>query len=121
VRIPLACYEHVIWQTRVNFPGLPVHIFSDRCGHVLGTILVSNGVSPRSEQSGDADLLSLAQARLLTGSNHTFSRSATFQGEMTSAWLDTEQFPKQPTAEVTPILNVADDVEEITREAVTAA
>jgi hypothetical protein len=79
-----------------------VHIISDGCEHVVGSIPVSNGVSLRSEPRGDAELLSLAQARLLTWSSQTFSRWAA-------------------AAKATPILNVADDVDEIAHETVIAS
>jgi hypothetical protein len=119
-RIPLAWYEHAIRRVRASFPELPVRIFSDGHAHELADVIAIDGVSLRREPSDVADLLSLAQARLLIGSNSTFARWAAFLGDMPSIWPNTE-LRDQPTGEATPILYVAEDFEAITREAVSAA
>ena len=119
-RIPLAWYEHAIRRVRASFPELPVHIFSDGHARELAGVTAIDGVSLRREPNDVADLLSLAQARLLIGSNSTFARWAAFLGDMPSIWPNTE-LREQPTGEATPVLYVADDFEAITREAVTAA
>ena len=119
-RIPLAWYEQAIRRVRAGFPELPVQVFSDGHERELADVIAIDGVSLRREPNDVADLLSLAQARLVIGSNSTFARWAAFLGDMPSIWPNTE-LREQPTGEATPILYVADDFEAITREAVTAA
>jgi hypothetical protein len=117
-RIPLVWYEHAIRRVRTIFPELPVHVFSDGHEHELADIMKIDGVSLRREPNDVADLLALAQARLLIGSNSTFSRWAAFLGDMPTIWPNTK-LREKPTGEATPILYVTDDFEAITREAVT--
>jgi hypothetical protein len=116
-RIPLTWYEHIIGRVRGTFPELPVYIFSDGREHELAGVTKIEGVSLQREPNDVADLLALAQARLLIGSNSTFSRWAAFLGDMPSIWPN-NKIREKPTGEATPILYVADDFEQITREAV---
>jgi hypothetical protein len=118
-RIPLVWYQHVIRRVRAILPELPVHIFSDGHEHELADLLAIDGVRLWREPNDVADLLALAQARLLIGSNSTFARWAAFLGNMPSVWPNIE-LREQPTDEATPILYVADDFETVTLEAVTA-
>jgi hypothetical protein len=120
MRISLAWYERVIRRVRSVFPDLPIHIFSDGREQELAELLALKGVSLRREPTDIADLLALAQARLLIGSNSTFSRWAAFLGDMPSIWLKTNLLPEQPTSDRTTILYVDDDCDVITRDAVTA-
>jgi Glycosyl transferase family 11 len=120
LRIPISWYANAIRRVSAIFPELPVYIFSDGREHELADILAIDRVSLRREPSDIADLLSLAQARLLIGSNSTFSRWAAFLGDMPSIWLKTEQPAEQPTGELTPILYIGDDFEVISREGITA-
>jgi hypothetical protein len=121
MRISLAWYERVIRRVRSVFPDLPIHIFSDGREKELAEILAVEGVSLRREPTDILDLLALAQAKLLVGSNSTFSRWAAFLGDMPSIWLKTKLLPEKPTGDRTAILYVADDWDAITREALTAA
>ena len=118
-RIPLVWFERTIRRVRAIFPELPVHVFSDGHEHELANIMKIDGVSLRREPNDVADLLTLAQARLLIGSNSTFSRWAAFLGDMPSVWPN-NKLREKPTGDMTPILYVTDDFEAITREAVTA-
>ncbi|HYZ20873.1 MAG TPA: alpha-1,2-fucosyltransferase, partial [Rhodopila sp.] len=118
LRIPLSWYRRVIERLRLVCPDLPIRIFSDGREQELADILAIKGVVLRQEPSDIADLLALAQARLLIGSNSTFSRWAAFLGDMPSIWLRTEVLPEQPTSAHTRILYVADDCSAITPEAV---
>ncbi len=120
MRISLKWYDRVIRRVRSVYPDLPIHLFSDGREHELAEILALKGVSLRREPTDIADLLALAQARLLIGSNSTFSWWAAFLGDMPSIWLKTKLLPEQPTSDRTPILYVADDPGAITREAVTS-
>ena len=121
MRISLAWYDRVIRRVRSVFPDLPIHIFSDGRAEELGEILALEGVLLRREPTDIGDLLALAQAKLLIGSNSTFSRWAAFLGDMPSIWLKTKVPPEQPTSERTAIYYVADDCDVITRESVVAA
>jgi hypothetical protein len=116
LRIPLVWYEAAIRRVRAIFPELPVLVFSDGHEHELADILTINGVKLRREPSDVADLLALAQARLLIGSNSTFSRWAAFLGNMPSIWLKTEQMTERPTSEPVPFICIDDDFEAISRE-----
>ena len=120
MRISLAWYEQVIRRIRAVLPDLPIHILSDGREQELAELLALKGVSLRREPTDIADLLALAQAKLLVGSNSTFSRWAAFLGDMPSIWLKTKLLPERPTSDRTAILYVADDCDAITREAVTA-
>jgi ADP-heptose:LPS heptosyltransferase len=120
MRISLEWYEQVIRRIRSIFPDLPIFLFSDGREQELAELLALKGVSLRREPTDIADLLALAQARLLIGSNSTFSWWAAFLGDMPSIWLQMERLPEQPTGDRTPILYVGDDCDAITREAVTA-
>jgi hypothetical protein len=100
--------------------GLPVHIAPDRCEHVLRNIPASH-VSLRRRPSGNADLPPLAQAKRFTRSNHTLSPRVACQVERPSILPEAEQIPEQPSAGVTPNLKTADDVHQITCEAVAAS
>jgi hypothetical protein len=120
MRISLAWYERVIRRVRSVFPDLPIHIFSDGREQELAELLALSGVRLRREPTDIADLLALAQAKLLIGSNSTFSRWAAFLGDMPSIWLKTKLLPEQPTSDRTAILYVADDCDVITSEAVMA-
>jgi hypothetical protein len=116
LRIPLVWYEKVIRRVRAIFPELPVFIFSDGYEQELAGITSVEGVKLRRESNDIADLLALSQARLLIGSNSTFSRWAAFFGNMPSIWLRTERAIEQPTSEEVPIVYVDDDFEAIGRE-----
>jgi hypothetical protein len=118
LRIPLTWYRRVIERVRLVCPDLPIQIFSDGREQELADILAIKGVTLRREPSDVADLLAMAQARLLIGSNSTFSRWAAFLGDMPSIWLRTEVLPEQPTSAHTRVLYVADDFGEITPESV---
>jgi hypothetical protein len=115
-RIPLAWYVRTIKQVRSIYP-VPVHVFSDGHEYELAEIARIEGVTLRREPNDVADLLALAQARLLIGSNSTFSRWAAFLGNMSSIWPNT-QLREQPTATETRILYVTDDFETITCDTV---
>jgi hypothetical protein len=118
MRISMAWYERVIRRVRLVFPDLPIHIFSDGREQELAELLALSGVSLRREPTDIADLLALAQAKLLIGSNSTFSRWAAFLGDMPSIWLKTKLLPEKPSGDRTAILYVADDCDLITPEAV---
>src|SRR6185437_15923225 len=113
-----AWYQRVMERVRETDPSLPIQIFSDGREHELDDLLAISGVTLRREPSDVGDLLALAQARLLIGSNSTFSRWAAFLGNMPSIWLKTEVLPEQPTSPPTPILYIAEDCDVITLESV---
>lgn len=93
LRIPIEWYKRTIQRTREQFPTLPVLIFSDGREHELAQLLAIDGVRLHREATDIAELLALAQAKLLIGSNSTFSRWAAFLGNMPSIWLKTQRLP----------------------------
>jgi hypothetical protein len=117
LRIPLRWYAGAIRRLRVLYPDLPVYIFSDGREAELTEILTIEGVTLRREPSDIADLLALSQAEILIGSNSSFSRWATFLGNMPSIWIKSDVPVEQPSDDSTPILYVAEDYDTISHEA----
>lgn len=116
LRIPLSWYAEVIRRVRLVFPELPVRVFSDGRAHELSEILAIPEVVLWRESTDIDDLLALSSARLLIGSNSTYSRWATFLGNMPSIWLKTEKVYEQPSAAETPRLFISDNFTSITRD-----
>lgn len=117
LRIPLDWYEGVLRRLRSEFPEYPIHVFSDGKEEELAQILGIEGVSIRREDDDIGDLMALAGARLLVGSQSTYSRWAAFLGNMPSIWLETAQQGERFTDADVPFLRVGDDVSGITRSA----
>jgi hypothetical protein len=118
LRIPLSWYAGVIQRMRSVFPELPIYIFSDGREHELAELLAIEGVSLRRESSDIADLLKMSEAKILIGSHSTFSRWATFLGNMPSVWLKTDKPNERPAGSMTPAFFLTDNFEVITRKAV---
>ncbi|MGE4047308.1 MAG: hypothetical protein AB7F35_20770 [Acetobacteraceae bacterium] len=117
LRIPLEWYEQVIRRVRAVFPELPVRIFSDGKDNELRDVLRIQGTTLWREPDDVGDLLAMAQAKLLIGSNSTFVRWSAFLGNMPSVWFRTERLPEKYSDDAVPTLHVLQDVETITREA----
>lgn len=116
-RIPLSWYEAVIRRLRETFPDLPVHIFSDGHDEELADLLQVDGVNLRREPNDLADLVALAEARILVGSHSTFSRWAAFLGDMPTIWFRRNVEPERPTSADVPILYVGEGAGAISVEA----
>ncbi|SFF94671.1 hypothetical protein SAMN05518801_10460 [Novosphingobium sp. CF614] len=114
LRIPLAWYEGVLRRLRAIFPGLPVHVFSDGAARELSPLLAIDGVRMRREGDDLSDLAALAGARLLVGSQSTFSRWAAFLGDMPSIWLATEAEGERYCSDDVPFVKVGTDTSVIT-------
>lgn len=117
IRIPLDWYVDVVKQLRAVFPELAVHVFSDGKEEELAPVLSIDGVSIRREDNDLADLAALAGAKLLVGSQSTYSRWGAFLGNMPSIWLATAKEGERYSDDHVPVLRVGDDVSVITREA----
>jgi hypothetical protein len=97
-RIPLQWYMAVARALRKRYPDMPIMVFSD--GQVeelqplldLGTQLYRSG-------SDVIDLLAMAGASMLVGSNSTYSRWAGFLGNMPSIWLAGARIDREPPNE----------------------
>jgi hypothetical protein len=116
LRIPLTWYANVIRRMRDLFPDLPVRVFSDGRAAELTEILSIEGVVLWREPTDIDDLLMLSEARLIIGSNSTYSRWATFLGKMPSIWFKAEIVAEKPNGQETPVLYIGDDFETITRD-----
>jgi hypothetical protein len=81
----------------------PVYIFSDGEENMLRPIL-DLGAKLYRTGSDMTDLLAMAGASILVGSNSTYSRWAAFLGNMPSIWLKTAADAEKPTAPETPIM-----------------
>lgn len=107
LRIPLEWYRDRILEQQARTPGVPIHIFSDGSPGELRTLLSIEGTALRREAHDVADLIALAESRVLIGSHSTFSRWAAFLGNMPSVWLESHHRPERPTAETVPIDYIA--------------
>ena len=96
LRIPLSWYASVMRRLRELYPQMPIRIFSDGREHELAELLTVPGSAIQREPSDILDLLALSQARLLIGSNSTFSRWAAFLGNMPSIWFEAKALPERP-------------------------
>lgn len=96
-RLPLDWYRTAIAMARAMQPGLPVKIVSDGSDAELAPLL-TNGVTRVRAQSDVDELLLLASARVLVGSNSTFSRWAAFLGNPEAVWSSGARFIDNPAA-----------------------
>ena len=108
VRIPLSWYGQVIAALREQFPQKPIYVFSDGKERELKPLLELGAKIYRSG-SDMTDLLAMAGASLVVGSNSTYSRWAVFLGNMPSIWLKMRQQAEKPSDADTPILYVSMD------------
>ena len=108
VRIPLTWYAQVIGALRDRFPSRQIYVFSDGKEHELKPLL-ELGAQIYQSGSDMTDLLAMAGASLVVGSNSTYSRWAVFLGNMPSIWLKMQQQAEKPSAPDTPILYVPID------------
>lgn len=109
LRIPLSWYAHVIDMVRRLYPELPVRIYSDGRAEDLAELLMLEGVALHAELGDVDDLLALAGARILIGSESTFSRWAAFLGDMPSIWFRSATAREQPSDRPTPIAYIGLD------------
>ena len=96
LRTPLSRYASVMRRLRELSPQMPIRIFSDGREDELAELLTVPGSAIQREPSDILDLLALTQARLLIGSNSTFSRWAAFLGNMPSIWFEAKTLPERP-------------------------
>jgi hypothetical protein len=90
----------------MQFPQRRIYIFSDGKIDELKPVL-DLGAELYSSGSDVLDLLKMASASLLVGSNSTFSRWAAFLGDMPSIWLKKGIQEEKPSGDQTPIAYVA--------------
>jgi hypothetical protein len=102
LRIPLSWYVNMISAVRRRYPEKIVYVFSDGAAEQLRPVL-ELGCELYRSGSDMTDLLAMAGASLLIGSNSTYSRWAAFLGDMPSIWLKTTGFTEQPSSTTTPI------------------
>jgi hypothetical protein len=108
VRIPITWYAQLITALRNQHPDKQVYVFSDGREHELKPLL---DLGAKLYQSGSdmTDLLAMAGASMVVGSNSTYSRWAVFLGNMPSIWLKMQQQAEQPSAPGTPVLYIPID------------
>lgn len=114
-RIGFAWYTGVLRALRQTAPGLPVRLFSDGTDAELAPLLGLPGVTRAPALSATSDLLGLAGASLLVGSNSTFSRWAAFLGDMPSIWRARPGQGESPVSVGTPLLVINNDFDAIAR------
>lgn len=110
-RIPLVWYVNLTRALRQRYADKPIYLFSDGEEKELRPIL-DLGAELYRTGSDMTDLLAMAGASILVGSNSTYSRWAAFLGDMPSIWLKTAVHLEKPTAPETPILHVPIDCTE---------
>jgi hypothetical protein len=105
VRIPLSWYTQVVAALREQFPEKQIYVFSDGKEQELKPLL---DLGAKLYQSGSdmTDLLAMAGASLVVGSNSTYSRWAVFLGDMPSIWLKMQTQAEKPSSPGAPILYV---------------
>jgi hypothetical protein len=103
LRIPMMWYVNLTRALRKRYGDKPVYIFSDGQEAMLRPIL-DLGATLYQSGSDMTDLLAMAGASILVGSNSTYSRWAAFLGNMPSIWLQTSGDVEKPTASETPIM-----------------
>jgi hypothetical protein len=108
LRIPMIWYMNLTRALRKRYRDKPIYIFSDGDEKTLRPILDQGATLYRSG-SDMTDLLALAGASILVGSNSTYSRWAAFLGNMPSIWLKTAASVEKPSAPDAPILYVPID------------
>ena len=111
LRIPLSWYVNLARVLARRHPHKPMYVFSDGDEKALAPLL---GLGAKIYRSGSdiTDLLAMAGASILVGSNSTYSRWAAFLGDMPSIWLKTAADAEQPSAPATPIRYVPLDCQE---------
>lgn len=85
-RLPMTWYLRCIDHVRSAYPGLPILIFSDGHDAELAPLTAIEGVRLMRGRNDIDELLAMASARLLVGSNSTFSQWAAFLGDMPTIW-----------------------------------
>lgn len=105
LRIPMTWYANVMRVLRKRHVGKPIYIFSDGEDEALAPLL-RQGVQLYRSGSDITDLLAMAGACILVGSNSTYSRWAAFLGNMPSVWLKTVVDVEKPSAPEIPIAYV---------------
>jgi hypothetical protein len=86
LRLPLAWYAGVIARLRGLHPELPVRLFSDGGDAELAELLAIEGVTRARAADDINELVGMAGASVLVGSQSTFSRWAAFLGNMPAIW-----------------------------------
>jgi len=102
-RIPLSWYTNLTRALRKRYRDKPILIFSDGERKTLAPVL-DQGAELYRSGSDMTDLLAMAGASILVGSNSTYSRWAAFLGNMPSIWLKTVADAEKPSDPEVPIL-----------------
>jgi hypothetical protein len=102
LRIPLSWYLNLIAALRRRYPNKAIYLFSDGDKAALRSLL-DQGVTLYRSGSDVTDLLMMAGASILVGSNSTYSRWAAFLGNMPSIWLKTKVAMEKPSDRASPV------------------
>jgi hypothetical protein len=101
-RLPLTWYTSIIRAIKAKYPDMAIRIFSDGREDELSALLDCGGVLYRTG-SDLGDLIALAGASVLIGSNSTYSKWAAFLGDMPSVWASVANSDEKPTSPEVPI------------------
>jgi len=101
-RIPMSWYIDLVSALRKRHRDKRIFVFSDGEEKLLKPVL-DQGAELYRSGSDITDLLAMAGASMLVGSNSTYSRWAAFLGNMPSIWLKTSANPEKPTDLEIPI------------------
>jgi hypothetical protein len=111
LQIPLSWYITLIAALRKRYADKEIYLFSDG-GEGQLKPLIELGAKLYRSGSDMTDLLAMAGASVLVGSNSTYSRWAAFLGDMPTIWLKTSAQAEKPSAAETPILFIPLDAQE---------
>jgi hypothetical protein len=112
-RIPLAWFEKMVAAIHNARPDLEIRIFSDGRADELAAVTSLQGVTLIRGLGEIGDLLGMAGASLLVGSQSTFSHWAAFLGGMPTIWIRTPTVRYRDPDDPAPILYVGANFAEV--------
>jgi len=109
IRLPLDWYVRLVERLRHFHPELPVRVFSDGSDSELAPLLAIAGTERARSIDDVNELVEMAEAAVLIGSNSTFSRWAAFLGNMATIWRARRLPGERVTDDTIPLQHVGDD------------
>lgn len=111
IRLPLDWYVRLVERLRRFHPDLPVRVFSDGTDAELAPLLAMPGTQRARSIDDVNELIEMAEAAVLIGSNSTFSRWASFLGNMSTIWRARRLPGERVTDNSVPLQHVGDDAD----------
>jgi len=109
IRLPLDWYVRLVERLRHFHPELPVRVFSDGSDDELAPLLALTGTQRARSIDDVNELVEMAEAAVLIGSNSTFSRWAAFLGNMSTIWRARRLPAERVTESAMRLQHIGDD------------